>query len=80
MDYSTKSTNQTKLDKLKFDNKALRSLPVDCEQENYIRTVHNAVIIKEIKLIKSNLMINKIKLSFFVLDLFNSQTNSIKKS
>ena len=34
---------QTKLDNLNFDNKVLRSLPIDREEENYIRTVRNAV-------------------------------------
>lgn len=34
---------QSKFNDLKFDNKVLARLPIDREEENYIRTVHNAV-------------------------------------
>ena len=36
-------SRQSKLNDLRFDNKVLTRLPIDREEENYIRTVHNAV-------------------------------------
>lgn len=40
---SRASDRQNKLNDLRFDNKVLARLPIDREEENYIRTVHNAV-------------------------------------
>lgn len=43
MDFGSSQQQTTKLRNLKFDNKALRYLPVDKIEENYVRTVNNAV-------------------------------------